>query len=312
MKISVTIITRNREKDLRECLASLVGQTEKPDEVVMVDNGEGKSAKIVCDGFSDRLKLVYRKEKRVGVSYARNKAITVARGEIIGFVDDDCVVDKNWIVEIKRFFAYREEAVAVVGRTTNYWDNNVYAWVEHAYYLRWLGRNVCDGGNLLGGYAVDTKNLAVKAEYIKKIGFSTHPMFTRVTDEDVEMGVRLFRENPNIYLNERMKVSHKYSRSLRKMLLRNFWNGFENQRLRDVFGIDVRSVQRGDGDWGSKKDWKGLRENLRIERIGWFWVLVVVYPLMSRLGGVAAKLVADRWDESRTAGIVRRDVENLV
>ena len=99
-KISVIIVTRNREKMLEGCLDSLVKQTRMPDEVVVVDNASTDNTKKVIFSFKKRLPIRYVYEKQIGMPYARNKGIKVASGSLLLMLDDDCQANRFWVERI--------------------------------------------------------------------------------------------------------------------------------------------------------------------------------------------------------------------
>ena len=94
--VSVVIPVFNDPERLKICLRALEEQTYPEDryEVILVDNGSDASIEAVAAGFS-RTRVVH--ESRPGSYAARNKGVSLARGEIIAFTDSDCVPDRDWI-----------------------------------------------------------------------------------------------------------------------------------------------------------------------------------------------------------------------
>jgi len=88
--ISVIICTRNRAPQLRRCLQQLQALACVPAEIVVVDNAPSDSSTHdVCQEF---VEVVYVKEPRPGLDFARNSGVVATRHSIIAFVDDDVVV----------------------------------------------------------------------------------------------------------------------------------------------------------------------------------------------------------------------------
>lgn len=111
--ITVVLATRNRPDDLRACLASLVAQrTRHTVEIIVVDNdpASGITPPVVRDFPSARLV----NEARPGLSYARNRGILAASGEIIATTDDDVVCPPEWLERLIAPMA-RPEVVLVTG-----------------------------------------------------------------------------------------------------------------------------------------------------------------------------------------------------
>lgn len=95
-KITVVVPVYNCEKYLDECVSSILNQTYKNIEIILVDDGSTDSSGSICDSFCDRyanIKVIHMENK--GVSSARNAGIEASAGEWITFVDSDDYVDPN-------------------------------------------------------------------------------------------------------------------------------------------------------------------------------------------------------------------------
>lgn len=89
-KISVIVPIYNTEEYLDRVISSLINQTYKNIEIILIDDGSTDNSGIMCDKYSEkdgRIKVIHQKNK--GVSEARNKGLKVASGTYIGFVDSD-------------------------------------------------------------------------------------------------------------------------------------------------------------------------------------------------------------------------------
>lgn len=100
-KISVIVPVYNVEKYLRNCLESLVNQTLKDIEIIVVDDGSTDSSFDIIAEFAkkdSRIKVIKQENLKVGT--ARNNGIKLASGEYLGFVDSDDYVDENFFEEL--------------------------------------------------------------------------------------------------------------------------------------------------------------------------------------------------------------------
>lgn len=112
--VSVVIPVYNVESYLSKCLDSLVNQSYKNIDVILVDDGSTDTSPIICDNYSAKypnINVIH--QKNAGVSAARNKGIDSANGKYIYFVDPDdwCELDAievmyNSLVESKVDLAY--------------------------------------------------------------------------------------------------------------------------------------------------------------------------------------------------------------
>jgi GT2 family glycosyltransferase len=92
MTSSLIIITLNRAPLLERTLAGLRRQRRPIDEILVVDNGPSTDTAEVVSGFTAR----YIPEARRGYGNARNRGLAEARGDVIYFLDDDCVPEPDW------------------------------------------------------------------------------------------------------------------------------------------------------------------------------------------------------------------------
>jgi len=86
-KVSVIIPTYNRSQFVCETVESVLSQTYKDFEIIVIDDGSTDGTKDVLAHYSDQIKYIYQQNQGVGA--ARNKGITEARGEYLAFIDDD-------------------------------------------------------------------------------------------------------------------------------------------------------------------------------------------------------------------------------
>ena len=95
VKISVIVPIYNTEKYLRKCLDSLVNQTLKDIEIILINDGSPDNSENIVSEYLERYpdKIVYRKKKNEGQGVARNLGIKMAKGEFVSFVDSDDYVD---------------------------------------------------------------------------------------------------------------------------------------------------------------------------------------------------------------------------
>ena len=91
--ISVVIPHLNQPDFLARCLASLSAGTRAPDEVIVVDNGSRTLPEAICAAHGARLLT----EAEPGPGPARNLGVGAATGDILAFIDADCLADPDWL-----------------------------------------------------------------------------------------------------------------------------------------------------------------------------------------------------------------------
>ena len=96
--ISVLVAVYNVEDFLGRCLDSIINQTYKNIEIIIIDDGSTDNSKKICEDFASldsRIKLLHI--KNMGLSYVRNFGIELAKGKYISFVDGDDYLENDYI-----------------------------------------------------------------------------------------------------------------------------------------------------------------------------------------------------------------------
>lgn len=97
-KISVVIPVYNTEKTLKKCVESLLNQTFKDFEVLLINDGSPDSSENICLHFAEKdCRVRYIKKENGGLSSVRNLGIEKAKGKYIGFIDSDDYVESNML-----------------------------------------------------------------------------------------------------------------------------------------------------------------------------------------------------------------------
>jgi len=92
---SILIANYNSEKYIREAIESCLNQTYKNIEIVIVDDcSNDESIKLIENFKSESIKL-FKNSKNMGCGYTKRRCVEESKGEILGFLDDDDVLDCN-------------------------------------------------------------------------------------------------------------------------------------------------------------------------------------------------------------------------
>ncbi len=115
--LTVAVCTRDRPELLERCVSALIRMRDTnarvPVELMVVDNAppSERTARLVS-----RLELVrYVCERRAGLDFARNRALAESQTEYLAFIDDDAVVDDEWLPAFVRLAAAHPDAGAFTG-----------------------------------------------------------------------------------------------------------------------------------------------------------------------------------------------------
>ena len=96
--ITIIIPVYKVEDYLDKCVESVVNQTYKNLEIILVDDGSPDNCPKMCDDWAKkdkRIKVIHKENG--GLSDARNKGIDIAKGEFITFIDSDDYVENNYV-----------------------------------------------------------------------------------------------------------------------------------------------------------------------------------------------------------------------
>lgn len=114
--ISIIVPIYNVEKYLKQCINSIINQTYKNIEIILVDDGSPDKCGEICDEYSkkdDRIIVIHKKNG--GLSDARNKGIDIANGEYLTFVDSDDFVENNYIEKLYNSIKLNNAKIAQCG-----------------------------------------------------------------------------------------------------------------------------------------------------------------------------------------------------
>lgn len=185
--VSVVIPTYNHERYIAEALDSVLAQTYKDYEVIVVDDGSTDNTREVVKSYGDAVRYIYQQNKRM--SAARNTGIRAAQGEYIAFLDsDDTWYPQKLEKQMKLFELYptaglinggcvyvdvRGNTIATICRK----DLNDRDTLFHALLLN----NVLSGGS---------SNAVIKKECFELVGLFDENL--KATAEDWDMWWRIF------------------------------------------------------------------------------------------------------------------------
>lgn len=121
--ISVIVPIYKVEKYLKKCIDSIINQTYKNLEIILVDDGSPDNCPKICDEYASsdsRIKVIHKKNG--GLSDARNAGMTEATGKYISFVDSDDYVSPDFIQSLYDTIVREESDIAECGVVKVYDD----------------------------------------------------------------------------------------------------------------------------------------------------------------------------------------------
>ena len=120
MLVSVIIPIYNKEKYLERCIKSVINQTYKNFELILINDGSIDNCGFICDQYAksdERIKVIHKDNG--GVSNARNVGINQAKGEYITFIDADDYVQKEFLEKLVKPIIDNNVDVSICGFETH-------------------------------------------------------------------------------------------------------------------------------------------------------------------------------------------------
>lgn len=224
MKISVVIPVYNAEETIKICLEGLLAQDKLPEEIILIDNGsKDESVNIIKDIIRECLspKFILDFEHKRGPAPARNKGINISKGDIIAFLDADCVPKYDWIKNILIKFQKDPALVGIGGRTEGFEPaNSIEKLIASFRYYEFERKDNVNKIDIILGAYIPTRNAAYKKEALESVGLFDESLFAEV-GEDVDIYLRLLDRNYKMVVwDQDIVVRHKERNNLGKFIRR--------------------------------------------------------------------------------------------
>ena len=215
--VSIVIPVYNRPAEIAECLSSLQSLDYPKDkiEVIVVDDASRDRTVAEVRRFDVRLII---QPTNMGQSAARNVGVAAARGEIIAFLDSDCIAEKGWLRELVPYF--QDPRVALVGGYVGaYYDEKRMDRYEQVCSALNMGTDEVLGRGEGSVFYVPTCNMLVRKEIYEQVGGLDE---TQQVGEDVDLCWRMMQAKHHLFYIPRGRVLHKHRNQLLTGFLRRF------------------------------------------------------------------------------------------
>lgn len=208
--VSFVIPVFNSEQTLGLCLESIfnVNYSLNKFEVIVVDNGSTDSSEYIAKQYP----VVLYSKPGGTISSVRNFGALHAKGELVAFVDSDCMIKRNWLKEAVSVL--RDSSVGAVG--SGYLTPEHYTWVEKAW-LYELKKKPFETDFLPGG------NIIVRFSAFRMIGGFNESL---TTGEDSDLCFRLQLGRFKVINSSSLENVHfGNSKSIKQFIKKEFWYG---------------------------------------------------------------------------------------
>lgn len=204
--VSVIIPTYNRAHLLPRLAETLAAQSHAPNEVIFVDDGSADETPSALEHIcSERMNWHALWQENAGPGAARNRGLQAATGDLLVFVDDDCVPHARFVEEHVQTHATKGSGFAVAGYTPWHPDLEVSPFMEMA--LRgvlFAFNSITDPENLPFTCFYTANCSAWRADVLAIGGFDESLRFY----EDADLAYRLQQQGVHLVFNERAVAYH--------------------------------------------------------------------------------------------------------
>lgn len=229
MRLTVLVPSWNVESTrgtMRVCLESIINQESPADEIIVIDSSDDSTTDVIRS-FEPRVRLIHL-SRRTYAGDALNLGAREAGGEVIAFIDSDCVASPTWLSGIRKGYDENPEAVGVTGPIRGPENENVFATVDRILHLNHLScletaKWVC---------RASTTNLSVRKEPFLDVGGFPENL---LGNKDYIMCKALTAKYGPLRVHPEAVVYHLSRDSLESLLFhqRRFGHGFVAGRRRD-------------------------------------------------------------------------------
>jgi len=200
--VSVVVCVRDGEKCVGNCIESILNQTFKNFELIMIDDASSDRTGEIINGFKDVRIKYFRNKKWCGIAKSRNEGIKRADGKYLFFTDADCKVNKKWIEE--GLCCFEKGYIGVEGRIVYVSENHQQTFSDYVMENR-------NGGKFMTG------NAAYRRDILQAVGGFDDALnyFS-----DRALGLKISKCG-TICFNDKMEAIHPWVQMTPKKLLKS-------------------------------------------------------------------------------------------
>ncbi|TCJ97987.1 rhamnosyltransferase [Volucribacter psittacicida] len=220
LKISVIIPTYNAEKCLSTLLNTLISQTNRYDELIIIDSSSKDNTVNIAKNYTDKIIIIPTNEFDHGGT--RAKAAEIATGDILIFFTQDALPYDNYCVEEILSVFKDENIVAAYGRQIPYENTNLFG--KHLRYFNYPEESLYRNKSDITKYGIKTAQLSNsfcayrKDKLIEQGNFSNN----LILGEDVYIGTKFILAGYTLAYTANAKVYHSHSYSILEDFKRYF------------------------------------------------------------------------------------------
>lgn len=278
MKVSVIIPTYNRPRQLEQAFASVCNQTQKPDEIIIIDDASDSQTNhlmqnFFCDGINIKTQ---RSDVSKGACYSRNRGAHLAQGDIIMFLDDDDTWETKKIESQLNVFAQNPDVGLVYSGRLVVSDSNR---DKVLYKIHPKAQGNLYPSIFYNNFIGTTSSSAIKKSLFDRVGgfdeqlpaLQDYDLWIRLSKITLVAHDNAYNVRYTVSENKGSQISQQSERQIVavKELLKKYHDEINSNQL-----INNRKIKSG---WFFNIA-KSLRNRSLFDALPWIWQSLVQYP----------------------------------
>ena len=238
MKYSIIVPVFNRPDEVDELLQSLVGQTLKDFEVVIVEDGSEKPCKNVCDKYAGKIDLKYFMKKNSGPGQSRNYGAERANGEYLIVLDSDVVLPEDYLKAVDD--ELNSEPSDAFGGPDCAHDSFTETQKAISYSMTsfFTTGGIRGGKKKLDKFYPRSFNMGIRRDVYMRLGGFSKMRF----GEDIDFSIRIFKAGCKCRLFPEAWVWHKRRTDMRKFFRQVYNSGIARVNLYKKYPESLKLV----------------------------------------------------------------------
>jgi len=234
--VSVIIPSYNSENTIEKCIRALINQSYKGKyEIILADSSDDNTQQIVKQKFPAVKLITFDKKTDPGT--ARNTAVKMSKGELILFIDSDCIAAPDWIEKYAGLHSQTDHAAIGGGVFNGNNPRNQVAWAGYLAEFREYIPERAEGEV----EHIPTCNISYKAAVFKSLpGFN--PDY--YPQEDLEFNYRLRKSGHRIWFCPDINVYHNHRTELHSFFIHQKRVGNITSRMLNILPLQGANIAR--------------------------------------------------------------------
>jgi glycosyltransferase involved in cell wall biosynthesis len=238
VKFSVIVPVYNRPDEVSELLESMVHQTMKDFEVIIIEDGSDSPSGEIVAAYSDKLSISYYMIPNGGPGQARNYGATKACGEYLIVLDSDCILPPGYIRSVSEELGVKKaDAFGGPDKAASSFTNIQKA-INYSMTSFFTTGGIRGGAKELDRFYPRSFNMGIRKAVFEALGGFSRMRF----GEDIDFSIRIYEAGYTVYLFQSAWVYHKRRTDWKKFYRQVYNSGIARINLYKKYPSSLKAV----------------------------------------------------------------------